>query len=119
MPKYIKEQTLIMKYEFALVYSPIITKNIFKNRYTTFYAPVEVHVIFFFLPVDLIEMDVATDSFDKQGLRGHNDNLMDVIEIINCVAAMYESSAKNHQNLINVPLCVDLVLNWMLSVYDV
>ena len=73
---------------------------------------------FIIISVDLIEMDVATDCFDKQGLRGHNDNLMDVIEIINCVAAMYESSAKNHQNLINVPLCVDLVLNWMLSVND-
>ena len=76
------------------------------------------NIFFLIVSVDLIEMDVATDCFDKQGLRGHNDNLMDVIEIINCVAAMYESSAKNHQNLINVPLCVDLVLNWMLSVND-
>ena len=68
--------------------------------------------------VDLVGMDVATDAFDKQGLRGHNDNLMDVIEMINCVAAMYEPCAKNHANLINVPLCIDLVLNWMLNVYD-
>ena len=63
-------------------------------------------------------MEIAMDSFDKQGLRGHNDNLIDVIEIINCVAAMYEVSARNLQLQINVPLCVDLVLNWMLNVYD-
>lgn len=63
-------------------------------------------------------MNVATEEFQKQGLQGHNDNLMDVIEVINCVAAMYESSAKNNEHLINVPLCVDLVLNWMLNVYD-
>jgi dystrophin len=69
--------------------------------------------------VDLVDMEAATDWFEKQGLRGHNDNLMDVIEIINCVAAMYEASAKNNNNIINVPLCVDLVLNWMLNVYDV
>ncbi|XP_053396069.1 dystrophin-like isoform X7 [Mercenaria mercenaria] len=71
------------------------------------------------LCLDLVEMEAATEEFEKQGLRGHNDNLMDVIEIINCVAAMYESSAKNNNNIINVPLCVDLVLNWMLNVYDV
>ncbi|KAL3882695.1 hypothetical protein ACJMK2_029008 [Sinanodonta woodiana] len=70
------------------------------------------------LCLDLITMSMATDSFEKQGLRGHNDKIMDVLEIINCVAAMYEQTARVHQDLINIPLCVDLVLNWILSVYD-
>ncbi|XP_052240299.1 dystrophin-like isoform X2 [Dreissena polymorpha] len=67
------------------------------------------------LCLDLVDMKVATEKFDEQGIRGHNDKLMDVVEIINCLSAMYESSGSNN----DVPLCVDLVLNWMLNVYDI
>ena len=63
-------------------------------------------------------MNVAIEAFDRHDLRGHNDNVMGVIEIINCIATMYEHIGDNHPDLVNVPLCVDLVLNWILNVYD-
>ena len=63
-------------------------------------------------------MNSAIDAFDQHGLRGQNDKLMDVVEIINCLTTMYEGIAEDHPNLVNVPLCVDLVLNWLLNVYD-
>lgn len=43
---------------------------------------------------------------------------MDVMQIINCTLEMYEALAEMHPTLVNVPLCVDLVLNWLLNVYD-
>ncbi|KAK2181700.1 hypothetical protein NP493_384g05004 [Ridgeia piscesae] len=70
------------------------------------------------LCLDLLGMNNAIDAFDQHNLRGQNDKLMDVIEIINCVTTMYEGVAEDHPNLVNVPLCVDLVLNWLLNVYD-
>jgi hypothetical protein len=69
--------------------------------------------------VDLMAMNVATQSFEQHQLRGQNDNLMDIIQIINCLSTMYEIVAQSHQDLVNVPLCVDLVLNWILNIYDV
>ncbi|XP_052810329.1 dystrophin-like isoform X2 [Mya arenaria] len=71
------------------------------------------------LCLDLVDLQVATEEFEKQGMKGRNDKLLDVVEVINCVAAMYEASARSHEQLVNVPLCVDLVLNWLLNVYDV
>lgn len=63
-------------------------------------------------------MNTAADSFDRHGLRAQNDKLMDVIEIINCVTSMFEVVATEHPTLVNVPFCVDMVLNWILDVYD-
>ena len=71
------------------------------------------------LRLDLMAMNVATQSFEQHQLRGQNDNLMDIIQIINCLSTMYEIVAQSHQDLVNVPLCVDLVLNWILNIYDV
>ncbi|XP_064602546.1 dystrophin-like isoform X2 [Liolophura sinensis] len=70
------------------------------------------------LCLDLLNMATAVTAFDHHGLRAQNDKLMDVIEIINCVTTMYETLSEDHPNLVNVPVCVDLVLNWLLNVYD-
>ena len=70
------------------------------------------------LSVDLLNMNNAIDAFDQHGLRAQNDKLMDVVEMINCLTSMYEGLAEDHPNLVNVPLCVDMVLNWLLNVYD-
>ena len=72
----------------------------------------------FHFPVDLLNMNNAIDAFDQHGLRGQSDQLMDVMEMITCMTSMYEGIAEDHPNLVNVPLCVDLALNWMLNVYD-
>ncbi|XP_041352153.1 dystrophin-like isoform X2 [Gigantopelta aegis] len=71
------------------------------------------------LCLDLVSMTTAADAFDRHGLRGKNDKIMDVIEIINCVTTMFESVVAEHPNLVNVPFCVDMVLNWILDVFDI
>ncbi|XP_013413171.1 dystrophin isoform X2 [Lingula anatina] len=71
------------------------------------------------LCLDLVSLNVVIDAFDSHDLRAQNDRLMDVMEIINCLTSMYESILEEHPNLVNVPLCVDLVLNWLLNVYDI
>ncbi|XP_052832324.1 dystrophin isoform X2 [Octopus bimaculoides] len=71
------------------------------------------------LCMDLLEMSMAVDSFDQHGLKDENDKLIDVIDIIICLNSMYEGIADLHPTLVNVPLCVDLSLNWVLNAYDV
>ncbi|KAK7483312.1 hypothetical protein BaRGS_00025479 [Batillaria attramentaria] len=73
------------------------------------------------LGLHLVELSVASEAFERHGLRGQNDKLLDVTEMIACLSSMYEHVAahRSTQNIpINVPLCVDLVLNWVLNVYD-
>ncbi|KAL8624974.1 hypothetical protein ACOMHN_039861 [Nucella lapillus] len=69
----------------------------------------------------LVDMSLASEAFEHHGLRGQNDKLVDVSEMIECLSTMYERVAaeRSTQNVpVNVPLCVDMALNWILNVYD-
>ena len=66
----------------------------------------------------MVTLQSAVDAFDSHGLRGRNDKLIDVGEIIECLSSLFETAAKEHPEIINVPLSVDLTLNWILDVYD-
>ena len=68
--------------------------------------------------VDLVTLQSAVDAFDSHGLRGRNDKLIDVGEIIECLSTLFETAAKQESDQVNVPLSVDLTLNWFLDVYD-
>lgn len=63
-------------------------------------------------------MNTAVEAFEQHGLRAQNDRLIDVSEIIGVLTTLYEGMAAEHQSLVNVPLCIDLCLNWLLNVYD-
>ncbi|XP_063403799.1 dystrophin-like isoform X1 [Mytilus trossulus] len=88
-------------------------------RFSAYRTAMKIRMLQKKLRLDLMEMNVATQSFEQHHLRGQNDDLMDIIQIINCLSTMYEIAAQSHQDLVNVPLCVDLVLNWILNIYDV
>ena len=60
-------------------------------------------------------------------LRGQNDKLLDVADMVTVLSSLYETiaaatSSGNSSNsgnpAVNVPLCLDLTLNWMLNIYD-
>ncbi|KAG1690744.1 Dystrophin [Nymphon striatum] len=70
------------------------------------------------LCLDLMNMNSAIEAFEQQGLRSQNDKLIDVPRMISCLAIIYESMSGDNPTLVNVPLCLDLCLNWLLNVYD-
>ena len=64
-------------------------------------------------------MPSAINMFDQYGLHDHSDDkLMDVTEMISCITAMYDLIAEEYPTLVDIPLCIDLVLNWILNVFD-
>ncbi|XP_038658195.1 dystrophin isoform X7 [Scyliorhinus canicula] len=69
------------------------------------------------LCLDLLSLPSACEAFDQHNLK-QNDQLMDILEIINCLTSIYDRLEQEHSNLVNVPLCVDMCLNWLLNVYD-
>ncbi|XP_045850502.1 dystrophin isoform X9 [Meles meles] len=69
------------------------------------------------LCLDLLSLSAACEALDQHNLK-QNDQPMDILQIINCLTTIYDRLEQEHNNLVNVPLCVDMCLNWLLNVYD-
>uniref|UniRef100_A0A8C5WP12 Dystrophin n=1 Tax=Laticauda laticaudata TaxID=8630 RepID=A0A8C5WP12_LATLA len=67
--------------------------------------------------LDLLNLSAACDALDQHNLK-QNDQPIDILQIINCLTTIYDKLEQEHNNLVNVPLCVDMCLNWLLNVYD-
>lgn len=67
--------------------------------------------------VDLLKLTSIAEVFKEQDLQ-HSEYLMDVVEVIHALTALYERLEEEQSVLINIPLCVDMCLNWLLNVYD-
>lgn len=76
-------------------------------------------ILVFVFSVDLLDMTAATSLFDQFSLHDHSDDrLLDVSDMISCITAIFELISEEHPNLVDIPLCIDLVLNWILNVFD-
>ncbi|XP_062871249.1 utrophin-like isoform X3 [Trichomycterus rosablanca] len=69
------------------------------------------------LCLDLLDLSVAQSMFQQHKLNVNSAQLS-VPEIINCLTSVYDDLEQEHKDLVNVPLCVDMCLNWLLNVYD-
>lgn len=62
-------------------------------------------------------MQTATDIFDEHGLRGQNDRLIDVADMLVVLSALYATIGDENSD-VDTTLAMDLCLNWLLNVYD-
>ncbi|TNN46375.1 Dystrophin [Liparis tanakae] len=69
------------------------------------------------LCLDLLSMPMACEVFDQHGLK-QNEQLLDIPLLVTCLTSLYQRLEQSHSHLVNVPLCVDMCLNWLLNVYD-
>lgn len=65
------------------------------------------------LAFDRIAMSVAIESFDRHGLRAQNDKLIDIPDMTTVLHSLYVTIDQ-----IDLPLMLDLAINWILNVYD-
>ena len=76
-------------------------------------------------------MKLVVDTFDSLGLRGHNDRLLDVSDMVSTLSTLYNTrdaqpvlsgtlkgSINHNDSPVPIPLIADLALNWLLNVYD-
>ncbi|KAK7605202.1 hypothetical protein V9T40_007060 [Parthenolecanium corni] len=70
------------------------------------------------LNLHLLSLNRAIEAFDSHGLRAQNDKLLDVQDMITILTSLYELLATEHPTTINLPLNIDLIINWILNVYD-
>ncbi|KAM9849620.1 dystrophin-related protein 2 [Aulostomus maculatus] len=69
------------------------------------------------LRLDLVALSNLAEVFREQELQ-QGEHVMDVVEIIHGLTALYEKLEEERSILVNIPLCVDMCLNWLLNVYD-
>lgn len=70
-------------------------------------------IIFVRLAFDRLAMNVAIESFDRHGLRAQNDKLIDIPDMTTVLHSLYVTIEP-----IDMPLMLDLAINWILNVYD-
>ncbi|KAM9539623.1 dystrophin-related protein 2-like isoform 12-T18 [Salvelinus alpinus] len=75
------------------------------------------------LRLDKLSLGCVAAVFQGLG-SGYDDpvveavEVMDVLEVIHALTSLYEQLKEKHGVLLNIPLCVDMCLNWLLNVYD-
>ncbi|XP_033949611.1 dystrophin-related protein 2 isoform X2 [Pseudochaenichthys georgianus] len=69
------------------------------------------------LRLDLVVLSSLVDVFREQELQ-QGEHVMDVVEMIHSLTSLYEKLEEERSILVNIPLCVDMCLNWLLNVYD-
>ncbi|XP_069810343.1 utrophin isoform X2 [Dendropsophus ebraccatus] len=69
------------------------------------------------LCLDLLDLNTTHNIF-KQHELNQNQQLLSVSEIISILTTAYDGLEEKNKELVNVPLCVDMCLNWLLNVYD-
>lgn len=63
--------------------------------------------------LDRIPMTTAIESFDRHGLRAQNDKLIDIPDMTTVLHSLFVTIDQ-----IDMPLLLDLAINWLLNVYD-
>lgn len=84
----------------------------------SFWLPNPADIDSIFLTVDCVTMDVAISAFEKHGLRAQNDKVIGVNEMVQCLATLFEGVRLENQEQLQIALCVDLCLNFLLNLYD-
>ena len=71
------------------------------------------------LCLDLLDLEAAVLGFDMHGLTpDRHDMAIEIPEMILILYSIYETLDQEEPEEIEVPLCVELCLNWLLNVYD-
>ena len=67
----------------------------------------------YFSAFDRISMSIAIEAFDRHGLRAQNDKLIDIPDMTTVLHSLYVTIEH-----VDLPLMLDLAINWILNVYD-
>jgi len=88
-------------------------------RFSAYRTAMKLRAVQKSLALDLLNLSTAIDTFDSHGLRAQNDKLIEVADMVTVLSSLYDKIAADKvTSPINVALCLDLALNWLLNVYD-
>ncbi|XP_056157526.1 LOW QUALITY PROTEIN: dystrophin-like [Lampris incognitus] len=118
VPYYINHQTQTTCWDhpkMAELYQSLADLN--NVRFSAYRTAMKLRRLQKALCLDLLGMPVAREVFEQHGLK-QNEQLLDISQLVTCLTSLYQRLEQTHTHLVNVPLCVDMCLNWLLNVYD-
>ncbi|XP_040580779.1 dystrophin isoform X3 [Lepeophtheirus salmonis] len=126
VPYYINHQTETTHWDHPDMVSLFKSLTEFNSvRFSAYRTAMKLREVQKTLSLQNLNLNAAIEAFDAHGLRGQNDKLLDISDMITVLSSLYEtiltSSSPPTQQIqpsINVPLCLDLTLNWLLNIYD-
>uniref|UniRef100_A0A8C4JEE9 Utrophin n=1 Tax=Dromaius novaehollandiae TaxID=8790 RepID=A0A8C4JEE9_DRONO len=86
-------------------------------RFSAYRTAIKIRRLQKALCLDLLDLNTTSEIF-KQHKLSQNDQLVGVQDVISCLTTIYSGLEEKYKDLVNVPLCVDMCLNWLLNVYD-
>ncbi|KAJ8270600.1 hypothetical protein GJAV_G00116950 [Gymnothorax javanicus] len=118
VPYYINHQTQTTCWDHPKMTELFHTLGDLNNvRFSAYRTAMKIRRLQKALCLDLLDLNVAQNTFEQHKLT-QNSQLLNVPDVINCLTTIYDGLEQNHKDLVNVPLCVDMCLNWLLNVYD-
>uniref|UniRef100_A0A3B4V2S3 Dystrophin n=1 Tax=Seriola dumerili TaxID=41447 RepID=A0A3B4V2S3_SERDU len=118
VPYYINHQTQTTCWDhpkMAELYQSLADLN--NVRFSAYRTAMKLRRLQKALCLDLLSMPIACEVLDQHGLK-QNEQLLDISQLVTCLTSLYQRLEQSHSHLVNVPLCVDMCLNWLLNVYD-
>ncbi|XP_026505322.1 utrophin [Terrapene carolina triunguis] len=86
-------------------------------RFSAYRTAIKIRRLQKALCLDLLDLNRTNEVFKEHKLS-QNDQLLGVQDVISCLTTTYTGLEEKHKDMVNVPLCVDMCLNWLLNVYD-
>ena len=71
----------------------------------------------FFL-VDMIEKNVVVEALERHNMHGSHEDVVGVSDMVKVLTFLFDKLDQNEKAKIDIPLSIDLSLNWLLNVYD-
>lgn len=83
--------------------------------------------------VELLELSKVLEELERQGMTSYNSRNLVISDVVSCLMLLLTTAVDgktgssdntgngntgDQQTSINVPVCTDLILNWLLNVYD-
>ncbi|XP_075226861.1 dystrophin isoform X2 [Lycorma delicatula] len=119
VPYYINHQLEMTYWDHPKMMDLMSTLSEFNEvRFSAYRTAMKLRTVQKRMCLDLLSLSRAIESFDSHGLRAQNDKLLDVTDMVTVLASLYELLAAENPSLVNVPLCLDLAVNWLLNIYD-
>ena len=103
--------------EFTSMFENIAVMNTVK--YCAYRVALKLRKVQQKLCLDLLDIESAVVCFESHGLTFDKHDLsVAVPEIVTVLTSIYETLYQCEPEEVDVPLCVDLCLNWLLNVFD-
>uniref|UniRef100_A0A3Q3IJM2 Dystrophin n=1 Tax=Monopterus albus TaxID=43700 RepID=A0A3Q3IJM2_MONAL len=118
VPYYINHQTQTTCWDhpkMAELYQSLADLN--NVRFSAYRTAMKLRRLQKALCLDLLSMPMMCEVFEQHSLK-QNEQLQDISQLVTSLNSLYQRLEQSHSHLVNVPLCVDMCLNWLLNVYD-